>query len=185
MGLASSCRTFEMLSTGMEWVARNKLNIPYIIHFLDDFLIAGESPEKCQTNLQQFLAFCEDVGVPMAPEKTEGPSQILTFAGIELDCVKKEASRLPHQKVEKSLSAIRRMCSRKKVTLKELQSLLGLLNFACSVVVPGRVFLRRLINLTIGIPQSHHLIRLTLEAKKDLRIWETFLDSFNGKSFFP
>lgn len=183
MGLASSCRTFEMLSTGMEWVARNKLNIPYIIHILDDFLIAGESPDKCRTNLQQFLAFCEDVGVPMAPEKTEGPSQILTFAGIELDCVKNEA-RLPQEKVEKSLSAIRSMFSRKKVTLKELQSLLGLLNFACSVVVPGRVFLRRLINLTIGILQSHHLIRLTLEAKKDLRIWETFLGSFNGKSFF-
>ena len=52
------------------------------------------------------------------------------------------------------------------------------------MVVPGRVFFRRLINLTIGVHQSHHLIRLTLEVKKDLRIWETFLDSFNGKSFF-
>ncbi len=101
MGLASSCRTFEMLSTGMEWVARNKLNIPHIIHILDDFLIAGESSAKCQANLQQFLDFCNDVGVPMAPEKTEGPSQILTFAGIELDCVKNEA-RLPKEKVEKS-----------------------------------------------------------------------------------
>ena len=183
MGLASSCRTFEMLSTGMEWVARNKLNIPHIIHILDDFLIAGESSGTCQANLQRFLDVCEDVGIPMAPDKTEGPSQILTFAGIELDCIKNEA-RLPKEKVEKSLSAIRILLGRRKVSLKELQSLIGLLNFACSVVVPGRVFLRRLINLTIGVHQSHHLIRLTLEVKKDLRIWETFLDSFNGKSFF-
>ena len=36
MGLASSCRTFEMLSTALEWVARNKLNTPHI-HILDDF----------------------------------------------------------------------------------------------------------------------------------------------------
>jgi len=119
----------------------------------------------------------------MAPTKTEGPSQILTFAGIELDCIKNEA-RLPKEKVEKSLPAIRILLGRRKVSLKELQSLIGLLNFACSVVVPGRVFFRRLINLTIGVHQSHHLIRLTLEVKKDLRIWETFLDSFNGKSFF-
>jgi len=119
----------------------------------------------------------------MAPEKTEGPYQILTFAGIELDCIKNKA-RLPKEKVEESLSAIRISLGRRKVSLKELQSLLGLLNFACSVVVPGRVFLRRLINLTIGVHQSHHLIRLTLEVKKDLKIWETFLDSFNGKSFF-
>ncbi|XP_078356424.1 uncharacterized protein LOC144641267 [Oculina patagonica] len=172
-----------MLSTGMEWVARNKLNIPHIIHILDDFLIAGESSAKCQANLQQFLDFCNDVGVPMAPEKTEGPSQILTFAGIELDCVKNEA-RLPKEKVEKSLSAIRVFLGKRKVSLKELQSLIGLLNFACSVVVPGRVFLRRLINLTIGIFKPHYFIRLTCEVKKDLTIWKTFLDSFNGKSFF-
>ena len=40
---------------------------------------------------------------------------------------------------------------RRKVTLVELQSLLGLLNFACKVIRPGRAFLRRLINLTCGL----------------------------------
>ena len=73
---------------------------------------------------------------------------------------------------------------RKRVPLKELQSLIGLLNFACSVITPGRVFIRRLINLTIGVRRAHHSIRLTRETNKDLRIWETFLASFNGKSFF-
>ena len=183
MGLASSCRTFEKLSTGMEWVARNKLNIPHIIHILDDFLIAAESPGKCRAKLQHFLTFCEDVGVPMAPDKTEGPSQVLTFAGIELAFCKNEA-RLPMEKFEKCLSAIRNLLSRRKVTSKELQSLIGLLNFACSVIVPGRVFIRRPINLTMGVTHSHHFIRLTIETKKELRIWVTFLGSFNGKSFF-
>ena len=60
LGLASSCRSFEKLSTAMEWVARNKLDIPYIIHILDDFLISAESPSKCRTSLQNFLHFCED-----------------------------------------------------------------------------------------------------------------------------
>ena len=36
----------------------------------------------------------------MAPEKTEGPSQVLQFAGIELDCINLEA-RLPMEKVSK------------------------------------------------------------------------------------
>ena len=183
MGLAISCRTVETLNTGMEWVARNKLNIPHIIHILDDFPIAAESPGKCRAKLHHFLTFCEDVGVSMVPDKTEGPSQALTFAGIQLDCCKNEAG-LPMEKVEKRLSAIRNLLSRRKVTLKELQSLISLLNFACSVIVPGRVFIRMLINLTIGVTHSHHFIRLTNKTKKDLRIWETFLDSFNGKSFF-
>ena len=76
------------------------------------------------------------------------------------------------------------MKGRQKVTLRELQSLIGLLNFACSVVVPGRAFLRRLINLTIGVKRPHHYIRLTQQIKKDLQIWECFLESFNGRSLF-
>jgi hypothetical protein len=40
--------------------------------------------------------------------------------------------------------------SKRSITLRELQSLLGLLNFACSVIIPARAFLRRLFGLTIG-----------------------------------
>lgn len=105
----------------------------------------------------------------MAPEKTERPSHILSFAGIELDCIKLEA-RLPQDKIVKCLTAIQSALSRRKITLRDLQSLIGLLNFACSVVVPGRVFIRRLINLTIGISSPFHFIRLSEEVKKDLRL---------------
>ena len=65
-----------------------------------------------------------------------------------------------------------------------MKSLIGLLNFACAVVQPGRAFLRRLIDLTICIRSGHHLIRLSGEAKADLRLWLAFLSHFNGKSFF-
>lgn len=44
---------------------------------------------------------------------------------------------------------------RKKVTLKELQSLYGLLNFACQA---GRAFLRRLFDLTRGLQKPHHRV---------------------------
>lgn len=72
MGCSSSCETFEGLSTAMEWIACNKLDIPHILHILDDFLIIGESTSYCQAKLQRFLHFCEDVGVPMASEKNRG-----------------------------------------------------------------------------------------------------------------
>ena len=62
--------------------------------------------------------------------------------------------------------------------------LVGVLNFACSVVVPGRAFLRRLIDLTIGIRHPHHRVRLTRQAKLDLGVWLEFLNNFNGRSFF-
>lgn len=60
-----------------------------------------------------------------------------------------------------------------------------MLNYACCVVPPRRTFLRRLINLTIGLKKPHHHRNLNLEAKADLKAWQVFLESFNGKAFFP
>ena len=75
----------------------------------------------------------------MAPEKTVGPENVLGFAGIELDTLRRH-------KTEKRRTLISTFLRRNKVIFRKLQSLIGLLNFAFSVVLPGRVFLRRLID---------------------------------------
>lgn len=74
--------------------------------------------------------------------------------------------------------------SRQKVTLTELQSLIGLLNFTCSVILPGQAFLRHQIDLTIGLQCPHHCIRLNKDTKVDLKVWKWFLAGFNGCAFF-
>lgn len=132
----------------MEWVAHNKLKIDYILYLLDDYLLVAPSMQLCQQQLDLFLSLCTYLGIPIAPEKTCGPTTSLSFAGIELDSVLLEA-RLPLDKTEKCVSLISEFCRRKKVTLREIQSLVGLLNFACSVIRPGQAFLRRLIDLTV------------------------------------
>lgn len=78
----------------------------------------------------------------------------------------------------------RRNFKKKKVTLQEIQSLCGLLNFACQEVVPGRAFLRRLFELTYGLKKAHHRVKLNRGCKDDLQVWKTFLEQFNGKCFF-
>lgn len=94
MGCSSSCKTFETFSTAIEWIAQNKLHITDILHLLDDFLIISPTEDLCQKHLDLFLMLCSYLGIPMAPEKTVGPSQIISFAGIELDSISMEA-RLP------------------------------------------------------------------------------------------
>ena len=73
-------------------------------------------------------------------------------------------ARLPPDKLVKCCDLIAEFLRHRKVTLREIQSLTGLLNFACTVVVPGCAFLRRLIEFTIGIHSPHFLIRLTREV---------------------
>ena len=75
--------------------------------------------------------------------------------------------------IQKCCTLLHAFYKRRKVTLKELQSLLGLLNFACSVVVPGLAFLRRMIDLTKGAKRPHQHIRLTREVKHDIAVWLT------------
>jgi hypothetical protein len=130
-----------------------------------------------------FSKLSESLGVPLKREKTVRPCTTLTFVGIELDSIEME-KRLPLDKLTKIKQLLKEFSVRKKVTLKELQSLIGVLSFACSVVTPGRPFLRRLIDLTLGLKQPHHKRRLNKEAKADLAAWSVFVDSFNGKSLF-
>ena len=73
---------------------------------------------------------------------------------------------------------------RRSARLVELQSLIGTLQFACKVVVPGRTFLQRIINLTQGVPSHFHHIRLNKKFFKDIAMWKTFISSWNGRSFF-
>ena len=118
----------------------------------------------------------------MAPERTMGPSSVLCFAGIELDTDKMEA-HLPEEKIIKCVTLIYEFPKREKVSLKEMQPLIGLLNLTCSVVIPGRAFLRRMINDSWGNRPTHFFI-LTRIVKDDLKLWLEFLKHCNAKSFF-
>ena len=183
MGCASSCNIFSQFSHALAWAAQNRLHIPHVIYVLDDFLFVNSSFQSCKTNLQHFIAMCADIGVPIAMDKTFYPSQVLSFLGIEIDVINSQL-RLPLDKLYKCRQLVQQALNRSKLTLRELQSLIGSLNFACRVVAPGRPFLRRLINLTIGVSNPYHRIRLNQSAKADLQAWLGFLQSFNGVSFF-
>jgi hypothetical protein len=105
----------------------------------------------------------------------------MTFLGIELDTIAMEV-RLPLDNDLKIKNSLSEMRVRRKVTLRELQLLIGLLNFACCVVQPGRTFLRRLIDRTKGIQQPHFHNRLNKDSRLDIAAWLLFIEHFNGKT---
>ena len=182
MGAASSCAIFERFSTFLHWVIASKIPGVGVVHVLDDFLFIAPSYQSCQHALALFLEVCQDIGVPIAQEKTMGPSQILPFLGIQLDTVKLMAS-LPQDKVTKTIDLIDQFIKSKSVTLRQMQSLCGILNFSCSVIVPARAFSRRLYDLCVGKTKPFSRILVSQQSKLDLLVWRHFLIHYNYQTF--
>lgn len=67
----------------------------------------------------------------------------------------------------------------------ERNPILGrVLNFACSVVLPGRVFLRRFIQLTMQVSENQKFVSINKECKDEMATWLVFFYSYNGKTMF-
>ena len=133
MGCRTSCKIFEELSTAIEWITVNKLGIQAMVHVLDDFLLIEQSKSLAVDKFAQFIDLCQQIDVPLSAEKTIFPTPIIYVVGITLDTRKFEAS-LPLKKIEKCRSYLHRFLSRDRCTLKDMQSLVGALNFICTVV---------------------------------------------------
>ncbi len=54
-------------------------------NYLDDFFFADISFNRAVIQLDSLENLCLDIGVPQAPEKTEGPALVLIFLGLTLD----------------------------------------------------------------------------------------------------
>ena len=181
MGCSSSCQIFEEVSNALKWILEYKLGVKNVIKILDDFLFINNSKQECQNYLNKFCWLCREVGVPLAPHKTVNPTNDLDFLGVGLNSIEMLAY-IPQDKITDYTQLVTSTLNKSKVTLRELKSLLGKLQFSTCIITTGRAFLRRMYDLTKGIAKPFYFIRITKEVKEDLKIWEMFLKNFNGKT---
>ena len=181
-GLRSAPYLFNRLSEAIHWILMNNYGVRHLLHYLDDFLTAGppDSP-ICNRNLDTMLKFCKQIQAPVKSSKIEGTSTSITFLGIYLDTVAMEAS-ITQERRESLLSELNELYWRRRCTKRDLLSLIGKLSFACKVVPAGRIFLRRLIDLSTTVEKLHHHLPLSKEAKLDLRWWLELLPQWSGRS---
>ena len=141
MGASSSVRIYESFSKALQWILQEKFSVQFVSHIIDDFIFVGPSNSYiCEGGLKKFLLLCNLLNIPVKSSKTVWPTTCASVHGIEIDTVSMEA-RLPKDKVEKLSALLAKYKHRKKIKLRELQSILSHLNFACKVVKPGRCFL--------------------------------------------
>ena len=166
--LRSAPKIFSAVAVLVAWVLHQH-GIKHQLHYLDDFLFleAPNSKETAQI-LPLILEIFRVLGIPIAAHKTEGPASILVFLGILIDTHRFEL-RLPAEKLAHLQSVLRQWTEKKSCTRRDLETLLGHLSHAATVVKQGRTFLRQLFPLLSLDRASHHLIRLNAGARADLR----------------
>lgn len=183
-GLRSAPKIFSAVADFLAWVLHCH-GIAHQLHYLDDFLFLGAPyTDEAARALEIVSRVFRTVGVPIAVHKTEGPDTVLVFLGIMIDTLNFEL-RLPEEKLTRLKAQLESWCTKRYCHRNELESLLGHLSHAATVVRNGRTFLRQLFSSLSCARSNHHFIRLSAGARADLLWWQVFLEHWNGRSFFP
>ena len=154
-----------------------------ILAYLDDFLIIGDNKHECELAYRELVRLLNELGFCINWDKAVSPTQRLTFLGIEIDTVLRQLI-LPDSKLCELRAILSETLTKRSITKRDLQSLVGKLNFAARVVFGGRTFLRRIIDVMNTLKRPHHHTRPTAKLRADLSWWAEFLSVFNGVSFF-
>ena len=183
-GLRSAPKIFSALADSLAWILHSR-GVTRKLHYLDDFLLVGPPDSAaCAQALQRTLEVCQDLGVPVASHKTESSSCQLTFLGIQIDTVAMELS-LPPDKLSRTTETVLEWTSKRVATKKQLQSFIGTLSHAATVVTPGRTFLRCMIDTMKMRKHQHQHVRLNKDFQSDVQWWACFLQGWKGKSILP
>ena len=138
---------------------------------------------ECQLNMEIMHKTCIRVGLPLEPTKAQGPLLSLTFLGIELDTTMEIC--LPQDKLSRATEALIHWRCRKANRKRDLLLLIGTLANVSKVIRSNRIFLCRLIDMSMTATKSNHFIRLNAETKSDIEWWFQFMSRWNGTSMLP
>ena len=183
-GLRSAPLIFTAFADAIAWILYSR-GIHFLIHYLDDFLLfVPPGSTEGQQVLSIVLDTLATLGVPIANDKIEGPSTVVTFLGILIDTTAYQL-RIPPEKLHRLKTLVTSWQSRRSSSRKSLESLLGRLSHAASIIKPGRTFLRQLFILLSRVRVPYHHVHLDATARADLAWWNCFLQTWNGTSLFP
>ncbi|XP_070571308.1 uncharacterized protein [Ptychodera flava] len=181
-GAAKSPEIFTRITQSITRMMRRK-GYDVVIVYLDDFLIIADSKLACEQAFNALQQLLQQLGFSINWDKVVEPTQCLTFLGIEINAQTRTLS-LDDTKLQEVSDLLEYWLPKRRATKRELQQLIGKLNWAARVIRGGRTFLRRLIDVTNSVSRQSHHIRLNRQARADISWWANLSKSFNGTAFF-
>ena len=182
-GLRSSPFLFDQYAAGLEYIMKCK-GVTVAEHYLDDYFTCGSAnSDQCNTNLSIMIEACNETGFNINFNKLVKPTTQLEFLGILIDSERMQL-RITDARLYDIYSELLNWHQKTKCTKRQLVSIIGKLTFISRVVVAGRTFVRRMINLSKSVKYLHYTINLNTSFRDDIVWWLAFLPSWNGISAF-
>ena len=185
MGARGSARQWEAFGHIWEWLIKQQKHFKgATIRYLDDLMVITPPEDNNSHRALEIVEnLCEDIGLPLATEKTVPPTTQITFLGITIDSSSQTIS-VPEGKVADIKTELTKLQQKRNVKVRKILSLAGSLSFMTRAIPAGRPFLRRMFDGVKG-KEKHRWTLVTEGIKLDIQTWLDFLDGYNGSTKFP
>lgn len=95
--------------------------------------------------------------------------------------------KIPADNLGKLKAGIQFLFRVKKIKLKDLESVIGLMAFCARAIPSARAFIRRFYDVISSVKHSqpYYYVKVNQEMRSDALVWLNFLDNFNGECYLP
>lgn len=182
-GLCSAPRIFtKVLKPVAAFLRRKAIRV---LIYLDDFLLLAATVEEAVKNTQLVVNLLQSRGFTINPKKSLLiPTQVINFLGFKIDSTRMMLS-LPAEKTAKILDCCRRFLVSQSITLRNLASLIGLLESSRPAIWRAPLHFRHLqSDLIRGLHMNQEsydaVIALSPSARAELAWWLKHTLNANG-----
>ena len=150
--------------------------------YLDDLLIVASSHDEAKYQYTAAQDLITDLGLPIAQDKLQPPARKLVWLGIEID-MDKNTIAIPQPKLQEIKTTLRRAHTKDRLTVKEVQSIVGSINHLGKAVQPAGLFMGRILDALREADGTH--VWVDHHVRADLRWFNKYLEGYNGRSLIP
>jgi hypothetical protein len=181
MGIRSAAFLCQRATSAITYMYNNMgFNI---INYIDDLAVCvpGGVADRAYEALGSLL---DQLGVQEAEEKSCKPARRMEFLGVLFD-IDDMTMSITEDRLREIDFLLEQWLSKRRATKRQLQSLIGKLQFVAKCVRAGRIFISRMLAILPSLKRQHHRFHISKEFKKDLIWWKRFLVSYNGITIIP
>ena len=185
-GLAQAAESFCRLTQAVRAMLA-ALGVPASVVYADDFWIIEGDQLACDRALEILLQLLKELGWSENDRKRITATQASVHCGIlyETNVENQGILRVsvPPDKLQRAQVLASTLLQQRNITLRQLQSAIGIFAHLTATIWTGKTYLRRLIvALTDALAANHQQLTITAEMRQDFLFWQHVAHVRNGRA---